>query len=473
MRSFEDRARSGEAASREIRGDDPALRRPPGVEPFRLRAVREVREQAARLRPGDRRSAFVVCDGREAPQHAGDRGRAERARDPGRVQPACVEPPRRGRADPRRDLVSGDARGRAVRGRPLRTPRRRRAQPGRRTRSGGRPTRRACRRSRAHARACRSPARRAAPARRSRVRRRWPRARRPTPAPRRRPDALRRSRPPRARRRACPAQWRLAAWIVSAGSESKRRSVLKAASVSDAVTLGIVPEGPRRICCASRRKGGVMEVGLSVGGPLELIGEVARHCEEAGYNTLWVAETSRTAFLQAAVALQATTDHDDRYLDRARVPALAGGHRDGGARPRRAVRWAVHARARHAGEAGQRAPLRDPVRASRCRRCARSIEICRKVWRAYAGEPIDHRGRFYTVTMPPFPGGQPAPGPIPVYLAGVNRRMLRADRRGRRRLPRAPVLEPEVLHRDGPSRDRRRAGALGPQDATRFGSSRE
>src|SRR6476661_2674297 len=33
---------------------------------------------------------------------------------------------------------------------------------------------------------------------------------------------------------------------------------------------------------------------------------------------------------------------------------------------------------------------------------------------------MDHRGRFYQITMPPFPGAGPAPGSIPIYLAAVN-----------------------------------------------------
>jgi len=52
------------------------------------------------------------------------------------------------------------------------------------------------------------------------------------------------------------------------------------------------------------------------------------------------------------------------------------------------------------------------------------VEVCREVWRGYAGEKIDHQGRFYTVTMQPFPGGQPPPGPIPIYLAAVNAGMV-------------------------------------------------
>jgi hypothetical protein len=41
-----------------------------------------------------------------------------------------------------------------------------------------------------------------------------------------------------------------------------------------------------------------------------------------------------------------------------------------------------------------------------------------QVLATFGGAPIDHRGSFYTVTMPPFPGAGPAP--VPIYLAAVN-----------------------------------------------------
>jgi probable F420-dependent oxidoreductase len=56
-------------------------------------------------------------------------------------------------------------------------------------------------------------------------------------------------------------------------------------------------------------------------------------------------------------------------------------------------------------------------------RLAEAVEVIRAVLGAFEGRPIAHRGRFYTVTMPPFPGAGPAPGPVPIYLAAVNPRM--------------------------------------------------
>ena len=166
-----------------------------------------------------------------------------------------------------------------------------------------------------------------------------------------------------------------------------------------------------------------MEVGLSVGGPLGLIGDVARRCEQAGYPTLWVAETSRTAFMQAAVALQATettTIGTSIALAFPRSPVVTAMEaRDLAELSDGRFILGLGTQVKRVNENRYATPFEHPAPKMR-----EVVEVCRKVWRAYAGEPIDHRGRFYTVTMPPFPGGQPAPGPIPIYLAGVNRRML-------------------------------------------------
>jgi probable F420-dependent oxidoreductase len=167
-----------------------------------------------------------------------------------------------------------------------------------------------------------------------------------------------------------------------------------------------------------------MRIGLAIGGPLSLVAEAASRCESNGIESLWVAETARTSFVQATVALQAT--------ERATVGtsiALAF--------PRSPVITAMTARdlaelsnGRFILGLGTQVKRVNQLRYSTefehpAAKMREVIEVCRKVWLAYGGEPIDHRGRFYTVTMPPFPGAGPAPGSIPVYLAAVNTGMVR------------------------------------------------
>jgi probable F420-dependent oxidoreductase len=60
---------------------------------------------------------------------------------------------------------------------------------------------------------------------------------------------------------------------------------------------------------------------------------------------------------------------------------------------------------------------------------AEAVQVIREVLATFGGTPIDHRGPHYSVTMPPFPGAGPPPGPIPIHLAAVN--VLMAETAGR------------------------------------------
>ncbi|MGH2677519.1 MAG: LLM class flavin-dependent oxidoreductase, partial [Actinomycetota bacterium] len=50
------------------------------------------------------------------------------------------------------------------------------------------------------------------------------------------------------------------------------------------------------------------EVGIVIGGPMGSITELARLAEDGGYESVWVAETAYTAYVQAALACQATSE---------------------------------------------------------------------------------------------------------------------------------------------------------------------
>ena len=167
-----------------------------------------------------------------------------------------------------------------------------------------------------------------------------------------------------------------------------------------------------------------MEVGLSVGGPLGIVGSIAKMCEDAGYRSLWVAETARTAFLQAAVALQATTKvtvGTSIALAFPRSPVVtAMESRDLAELSNGRFILGLGTQVKRVNELRYATPFEHPAPKMR-----EVVEVCRKVWRGFAGETIDHHGRFYTVAMQPFPGGAPAPGEIPVYLAAFNAGMVR------------------------------------------------
>lgn len=46
--------------------------------------------------------------------------------------------------------------------------------------------------------------------------------------------------------------------------------------------------------------------GMTIGGPFEVIGPLAKACEDKGFDAVWLAETDRTSLVQAVVAAQAT-----------------------------------------------------------------------------------------------------------------------------------------------------------------------
>jgi probable F420-dependent oxidoreductase len=165
-------------------------------------------------------------------------------------------------------------------------------------------------------------------------------------------------------------------------------------------------------------------LGIAISGPLDGLGALARRCEDAGFDDLWIPETARTAYIQACVVLQAT--------ERARVGtgiALAF--------PRSPVITAMCARdlaelsggrfvlglgtqVKRVNEARYSTPFEHPAP-----KMGELMDVCRELWRAYGGEPMHHEGRFYNVTLPPFPGAGPPPGPIPIHLAAVNEMMVR------------------------------------------------
>lgn len=165
------------------------------------------------------------------------------------------------------------------------------------------------------------------------------------------------------------------------------------------------------------------KLGIAISGPLQTLPDVARRCEDAGFDSIWIPETARTAPIQSAAAIAGTT--------RARI-----GTNIALAFPRSPVITAMTARdlselsggrfvlglgtqVKRVNELRYATAFEHPAPKMR-----EIIEVCRAVWAAYAGEPIDHRGRFFTVTMGPFPGAGPPPSPIPIFVAGVNDMML-------------------------------------------------
>jgi probable F420-dependent oxidoreductase len=166
-----------------------------------------------------------------------------------------------------------------------------------------------------------------------------------------------------------------------------------------------------------------MALGIVLGGDLQGLADQAREAEAAGFESVWCAETSRSAYVQATLIGAATS----RVLVGTNI-ALAF--------PRSPTITAMTARDLAELTGGRfvlglgtqvRRIVEDRFSAEFDRpaeRVADAIAAIRDVLGTWHGRPIEHRGAFYRIVMPPFPGAGPAPGPVPIYLAAVNERMV-------------------------------------------------
>jgi probable F420-dependent oxidoreductase len=169
----------------------------------------------------------------------------------------------------------------------------------------------------------------------------------------------------------------------------------------------------------------VVALGIAIGGELHQLPELARRAEAAGYESVWVAETARSAFVQATLVAQAT----ERVivgtavaLAFPRSPAItAMAARDLAELSGGRFVLGLGSQVKRINEQRFSVPFEHPAP-----KMAEAVEAIRAVLGAFGGHPLDHRGRFYNLTMPPFPGAGPAPGPVPIYLAAVNVRMAEA-----------------------------------------------
>ena len=166
------------------------------------------------------------------------------------------------------------------------------------------------------------------------------------------------------------------------------------------------------------------DLGVVVSGPLADIPRLARTAEDRGYESVWVAETSSTAYVQAALAAQATSRlrvGTNIALAFPRSPTItAMVARDLAELSRDRFILGLGTQVKRVHERRFSVPFEHPAP-----KMEEYVKVVQAVLGAFRGRPIDHRGRFFTVTMPPFPGAAPV-GEVPIYLAAVNARMCEA-----------------------------------------------
>ena len=139
-------------------------------------------------------------------------------------------------------------------------------------------------------------------------------------------------------------------------------------------------------------------------------------------------------------------DHPHRHVDRAGVPALAGDHGDGRARPGGAEQRPLHPRLGHAGEARQRIPFLDDVRAPRAQDGGDRRRVPRGVGRVRRKADRSPRALLHRDDGPAV-RRRPAARPDPDLPRRGERTDAAVDRNEGRRVPRPPIHEPELRQR--------------------------
>lgn len=187
-----------------------------------------------------------------------------------------------------------------------------------------------------------------------------------------------------------------------------------------------------------------MDIGLALGGDLRGVADLARRAEALGFESIWCAETARSAFVQAAVACMATeriTVGTNIALAFPRSPTItAMTARDLAELSSGRFVLGLGTQVKRVNEQRFSVPFEHPAP-----KIAEAVAAIRAVLATFDGKPVDHRGRFYEITMPPFPGAGPPPGPIPIYLAAVNEGMLEAAGRIADGVLGHPMTSPEYL----------------------------
>ena len=157
---------------------------------------------------------------------------------------------------------------------------------------------------------------------------------------------------------------------------------------------------------------------------MSTLADLARLAEDGGYESVWVAETGSSAFVQAALVCDATSTikvGTNIALAFPRSPTIAAmTARDLAELSGDRFILGLGSQVKRVNEQRFSTEFEHPAP-----KMAEYVEVVRKVLRTFGGEKVNHEGRFFTVTMNPFPGAGPV-GDVPIYIAAVNPKMVEA-----------------------------------------------
>jgi probable F420-dependent oxidoreductase len=166
-------------------------------------------------------------------------------------------------------------------------------------------------------------------------------------------------------------------------------------------------------------------LGLGIGGSLADVASLAGVAERRGFESAWVAELTRSATIQAAAAIAATSTigvGTAAALAFPRSPTLTAmeawdlDELSGGR-----FLLGLGSQVKRVMEARFAVAFEHPAA-----RLADYAAAVRTVWAANRGEPVTHDGPFYRISMPTFHGpAQPGRRDVPILFAAVGPLMSR------------------------------------------------
>jgi probable F420-dependent oxidoreductase len=188
-----------------------------------------------------------------------------------------------------------------------------------------------------------------------------------------------------------------------------------------------------------------VDYGIGVGGPLSMVGSMAKMVEDAGFESCWAAETTHTAFVTASVAIQATSKINVgtaitlafprsptiTAMEVADLDELSSGRFICG----------LGTQVKRINEERFSVPFEHPGP-----KLKEYAQVMRTVWAANRGDDVVHDGRFYKVTRPTFGGRrQPAPRDVPIYFAAVGELLCRLSGEVADGVLAHPIASPKYL----------------------------
>ena len=175
------------------------------------------------------------------------------------------------------------------------------------------------------------------------------------------------------------------------------------------------------------------------------MGTVAKTVEDAGFESCWAAETTRSAFVTASVGIQATSRINVgtaialAFPRSPTITAMTAWDLDELSNGRFIL--GLGTQVKRVNENRFSIPFEHP--APKLKEYAQAL---RTVWAANRGEDVKHEGRFYRITMPSFHGTpQPHRRDVPIYFAAVGPVMSRTCGEVADGLIAHPIASPRYL----------------------------